>query len=93
MLKTIASLEGVNILNKEAQKKVQGGVATNCGVVLFNSAGNASSFWWSSDANANGATKDDAIGEMNSYNANNSGGYYTAHWCCASCCSSLSTSR
>jgi hypothetical protein len=86
MLKTIAGLQGVNILSKDAQKKVSGGVAaTNCGVVLFNSAGNASSFWWSSDANGNGRTKDDAIGEMNAYNAANPGGYYTAHWCCASC--------
>ena len=83
MLKTIAGLQGVTILSKESQKKVKGG--TGCGVVLFNSAGNAVDFSWSIDTDHDGRTKDQAIEEMNAYNNANPGGYYHARYCCASC--------
>jgi hypothetical protein len=34
MLKTISGLQGVTILNKEAQKKVQGGFVNSCAYYL-----------------------------------------------------------
>lgn len=83
MLKTIAGLQGVAILSKEAQKKVHGGSTQGCGIVLYNSAGNAVSGWYVGDDNGNGRTKDDAIAQRNRINAK--GGYYHATYCCDGC--------
>ncbi len=87
MLKTIKGLQGVNILSKEAQKKVSGGNAPagGCGIVYFDKVGGAvRNFVWADDNNSNGATKDDAIAASTANN-NDPNSLYSSGWCCASC--------
>jgi hypothetical protein len=86
MLKTINSLQGVNILSKQAQKKVQGGVG--CGVIFQSPNGGQSYVVYISDENGNGRTKDDAISWASNGQGIASLGNgleNTGHWCCNSC--------
>lgn len=92
MLKTIASLQGVNILSKQVQKKVQGGLLDaggggGCGVIFQSPNGGTRYVIYVTDENGNGATKDDAIAwASNSQGISPQGGIEnTGHWCCASC--------
>jgi hypothetical protein len=69
MLKSISSLKGAKILGKEAQKKINGGVAQQCYVYLTTSFGAVT-------LPVNNAQA--AASAMNNANAG-------SHWCCASC--------
>jgi hypothetical protein len=85
MLKTIAGLQGVTILSKDAQKKLFGGLAPGtCGNVLTQTDG--------SRCVSGGISRSTAI--QNSADYNNGGGEYGSggfgsvtdvNWCCASC--------
>ncbi len=92
MLKTIESLQGVNILSKQSQKRLQGGVAAagsgSCGFQTTNGT------WiMANDSNGSGGTKDDALSGAGSTGPNylwTSNGFVNqgssnGHWCCASC--------
>ncbi len=85
MLKTIAGLQGVTILSKDAQKKVNGGTIT-CGFKTTDGT------WHRAyDGDGNGATRDNALyvagtSEMRVWNDDGSfAGNPTGNWCCASC--------
>jgi hypothetical protein len=73
MLKSLQSLQGVSVLSKDAQKKVNGG----CGVILT-SHNNGSCV-------SGGMSKSAAIAAMKDAQAAGWGDYDNAHWCCASC--------
>jgi hypothetical protein len=81
MLKTIANMKNVVILNKDAQSKIGGG--GTCGINYYDTHGNLM------DA-ARGMSKSDAQSGANSWNTThqstcgpNCGA--VAKWCCASC--------
>ncbi len=84
MLKTIAGLQGVTVLSKEAQKKIGGG-KTECGIV--------NRFGDGSRCVELVGSKADAIAGMNQLHqdiqsGNGEGNWYSADsagWCCASC--------
>jgi hypothetical protein len=82
MLKTISGLQGVTILSKQAQKKIQG--SGPCGVKI-------DGVWYqATDANGSGGTKDETMAVFNGDavpvdgNGNPISGTVT-NWCCASC--------
>ena len=78
MLKTIASLQGVNILSKAAQKKVGGGRLQACGVIVTYPGSTTKYVLFTPDENGNGATKDEAMYTAANSNtiSNNNGGYF-----------------
>lgn len=93
MLKTIKSLQGVNILSKEAQKKVQGGVIAQGGstCAVFIPTGHGAGLHWgdggmnySSATISPGGTTVYGVSSSNASGSANSAGA-GAHWCCAHC--------
>ena len=78
MLKSLENLQGVKVLNKDAQKAINGG--GNCGVKVNGT------WCMVSDYNGSGATIDDAqalLGTSQSCTDGSSG--TVTNWCCDSC--------
>ncbi|MEI2711418.1 MAG: hypothetical protein V9E96_20770 [Chitinophagaceae bacterium] len=75
MLKTIASLQGVSILSREAQKKISGGLAE---------AEAGASVSYTCFAQVNGQINA-YMSDNLSTAANNASSAATGHWCCKSC--------
>ncbi len=75
MLKTIEGLQGVTILSKDAQKKVNGGTVT-CGFKEWDEWNGGYIWVQAPDLNGNGLTKDDAKKFAPVMGTN---------WCCDSC--------
>jgi hypothetical protein len=78
MLRTLSALQGVNVLTKEAQKKIKG--RGPCGVKVNGT-------WCTvDDYNGSGGTRDDAqamVGTSQSCSDGSSG--TVTNWCCDSC--------
>lgn len=85
MLKTIAGLQGVTILSKDAQKKLFGGLAPGtCGNVITQTNGTRCVNRGISKKTAieNSAAFNDGHGE---YTGGGYGSVTDVNWCCASC--------
>ncbi len=80
MLKTIAGLQGVTVLSKEAQKKIGGGVAS-CGNVATSADGSRCVILGRSKAEAKEQSAMFNLG----YSSGEYSGYEDLNWCCASC--------
>jgi hypothetical protein len=78
MLRTLSALQGVNVLSKEAQKKIKG--RGPCGVMVDGT-------WCQvGDYDHDGATKDNAIEMLGTNQTCSDGSSGTAtNWCCDSC--------
>lgn len=78
MLKSLENLQGVKVLNRDAQKAINGG--GSCGVKV------GGTWCMVGDYDGDGATKDDALAVLGGYGECSDGSSGTiTNWCCDSC--------